>query len=351
MIRLLTQFILCSCLALSVACSKREPAQADESDWSDIQPLADDVTLVPAADRPPAARAPGEDYAALAQRLKQMQSIRRGDQETLITGDRLVFDYDRRYVRMDGQVLVQDEYGELEAETLSGHFSVSNEVESIKAGNGVVIRSAGREASATSATYNPQSGEVLLVGQAQASEGGNRLAGERIQLWVAGSRRMVCEPNALLVIGGDSGWGTEADAPGAGVTEIRSNHMVYDEEQDQVRFNGNVRVRHPQAALNCGRLELNLKENNKIDWIEAWFEVIIHTDDRKALSDWARYDADTGKFVLEGNPKVKQDRNIMSGERIIFWHNARRLVCEPNARVLLYPDEAINAKFLKDLKD
>ena len=103
--------------------------------------------------------------------------------------------------------------------------------------------------------------------------------------------------------------------------------------------------------MNCEKVRLHLKENNEIDWIEALFEVIIQSDDRKALADRATYHADEGKFTLEGNPMVKQGPNIMTGDRITFWQEPRRMVCEPNARVLLYLDEATKAKFLKDLED
>jgi len=364
MSRFLNRLLVCACLALSGACSEREQPPVDEAEWADVQPLADDAAVVPAGSAGGVGRidqsqvanrgtepSADEDYSALIERLKIMKSVQRGEGETLLTSDSLVFDPERKHVRMDGQVLVQDEYGEMEAGTLIGHFSVSNEVEYIEAGKGVVIRSEGREASATSATYQHETGEVLLSGQAQASENGNRLAGERIQLWLKGSRRMVCEPTALLIVSGGALQKAEDLPDREGDTEIRSDYMDYSEETGQVKCSGNVRVRDPSAAMNCGQLLLKLKENNEIDWIEAESEVIIHSGERKALSDRARYVADAEKFVLEGDPKVMQDRNIMTGERIIFWLNTRRMVCEPNARVLLYPDEEMKAKFLMDLKD
>jgi len=206
-------------------------------------------------------------------------------------------------------------------------------------------------ATAEAATYDFQSGAVELKGAAQLSEGVNRLSGEQIHFWLKGSRRMVCEPNARLEISDSSGLAGEGLPQGGGDTEIRSDRLVYDEDQALAEFDGNVRMRDPRGAMNCGQVRLHLKENNEIDWIEARVEVIIHLDERKALADRASYYADEGKFVLEGDPKVKQGRNIMTGDRITFWQDTRRMVCEPNARVLLYPDAAMKAKFLKDLND
>jgi lipopolysaccharide export system protein LptA len=359
----LPEIVLLSCIVLFAACSKQEPVQVDESEWADLKPMADDAVAVPVTEpveEPNQAStisakadesAAMEKYSRYAARLKEMQSIERGEGETLLTGNSLVLDYDRHYVRLDGQVKVQDEYGTLEAETLLGHFSASNEVEYVEAGKGVVIRSKGREATADSATYNHEKGEILLAGRAQVFEGGNRLAGERILFWMDGRRKIICEPNALFAASEGFSLALGAETQDEGMTEIRSNRIVYDEGEAVVRFDGDVRLRDPRGAMNCLEARLYLKDGYEIDWIEAGPEVIIQTDDRKALSDKAHYYADAGKFVLEGDPKVMQDRNIMTGGRITFWHGNRRLLCEPKARVLLYPDEEMRAKFLQDLKE
>ncbi|MCF7818919.1 MAG: hypothetical protein K9M54_13665 [Kiritimatiellales bacterium] len=356
MIKRLSISLLCFSFFLA-SCSKRERSTADDAEWNDVQPIADAPAVAPDTGTPasePArqmVQSEGIDYAPLIQRLDAMQQIERGAGETLITGESLVFDYERRAVRMDQNVKVVDDRGELETEVLTGRFSEENKVEIIEARKGVRIASGTRTATADSATYAFQSGAIQLDGNAHLSEDANRLSGERIQFWIKGSRRMVCEPNALLEIAGGSSLDLGGIAKGGGVTEIRSDRVVYDEAQALAEFEGNVRVRDPRAAMNCEKVLLHLKENNEIDWIEALSDVIIQSDDRKALAGRASYMADEGKFVLEGDPKVKQGRNIMTGDWITFWQDTRRMVCEPNARVLLYPDAEMKAKFLKDLKD
>ncbi|MEN7973309.1 MAG: LptA/OstA family protein [Verrucomicrobiota bacterium] len=351
MIRWLSSFLLCGAVFFS-ACSKREQVEQSEAEWADIQPIADaDSVAVAENQSRRMVQSEGDDYSPFIRRLAEMESVVRATGETMITGEALVLDYERRFVRMDHGVKVVDDRGELEAESLTGRFSEANEVEMIEARKGVKVYSEGRTATAESAIYGFQNGSIQLDGNAQLSMDGNRLSGEQIKFWIKGSRRMVCEPNALLEISSASGLrpeGLSQDDEGA---EIRSDRLVYDEEQLVVEFDGNVRLRDPRAALNCEKARLYLKESNEIDWIEALFEVIIQTDDRKALANRASYYASEGRFVLEGDPKVKDGRNIMSGDRIIFWQKTRRMVCEPNARVLLYPDEEMKAKFLKDLKD
>lgn len=339
------------------ACSKRERTAADDAEWADVQPIASKAgEAVPGATPAPGSnrrvvQSEGEDYAPLIQRMAEMESVVRAAGETLITGEGLVLDYERRYVRMDHDVKVVDDRGELATEVLTGRFSASNQVEFIEASKGVLITSEGRVATAQNATYAFQSGSVQLDGMAKISGADNILSGERIQFWIKGNRRMVCEPNAMLHLSNAGGLAMEGVPAAAGGVDIRSNRVVYDEEHGRVEFDGNVRVRDPRVAMNCANVVLHLKENNEIDWIEAQTDVIIQSDARKALADRATYHADDGRFVLEGDPKVKQGKSIMTGDRIVFWKDTQRMVCEPNARVLLYPDEKLTAKFRKDLKD
>jgi lipopolysaccharide export system protein LptA len=347
-------------ILLSASCSKREPTDPDTAEWTDIQALADDAGMAPAV--PETAPEPGnipqageivpeDQFDEFIQRLEQMKTVERQAGETLLTGKTLNFDYDERFVRMDGQVRVVDDHGVLETESLIGRFSVSTEVKSIEAHGGVVITGDEREARAGTAFYDYLSGMVELEGFATVSARGNRLSGERIRFWMKGDRKMICEPNALLEVSGISG-AAAANLPASEIaTEIRADRVVYHESEQSAQLDGSVRLRDPRIAMNCSKALVYLKDDNKIDWIEALSEVIIQTGDRKALADRATYHADEGKFTLEGAPKVMQGRNVMTGERIMYWHETQRMVCEPNARALLYLDAETEARFLEDLND
>jgi lipopolysaccharide transport protein LptA len=188
---------------------------------------------------------------------------------------------------------------------------------------------------------------------AWVSDGTNRLSGERIRFWIKGNRKMICEPNALLEIVDNSTLSVEgvASPKTNETTDIWANKVIFDEAKRMVEFDGNVRVRDSRVAMNCGKVTLYLKESNEIDWIEAHSDVIIQSDERKALADEACYYADEGKFVLTGSPKVKMGAHVMMGDRITFWQKDRRMLCEPNARVLLYLDQETREKFQKDLKN
>jgi lipopolysaccharide export system protein LptA len=361
LIRLLSKILLCGVLALT-ACSKRERSKADDSEWADIQPLTEELVEVAVSEKPIAPSspeietllvqpAPQENYSPLVERLAAMQKIGRASGEVLITGESLTFDYERRFVRMDQEVKVVDDRGELETETLMGRFSADNKIEMIEVSDGVKINSDGRKAVAENGTYVFSSGAIELAGNPQLTEGLNVLSGDRIKFWINGQQRMVCEPNARLLIPSVSASENGVVSAAGDRTEIRSDRLVYDKDLALAEFDGNVHVRDPKAALDSDKVLLHLKENTQIDWIEAHSEVIIQTQNRKALADRASYYAEDKKFVLDGNPKVQEGRNIMTGDRITFWQESGRVVCEPNARILFHPDEGLRSKFLKDLKE
>lgn len=357
---------LCALLVLTVSCSKQEETGNDAGEWDDIQALDTDAAVVPVPAKsvektdksvpvadPVSAKTPvdEEDYSGFLQRLEQAKHAERAVGETLLTGKTLVFNYQQRLVELNGNVQVLDDEGLLSADSLLGRFSASNDVDYVEAKGHVVVVSEGREARADNAYYDYKTRRMSLEGKASVEEGANSLSGERIQLWISGSRKMICDPNAVLQISGEHGLDLMGKDAGGELTEIRAGQVIYDEEQNRIDLIGEVRLRDPRLSMNCERVQLHLKDTNEIDWIEATSEVIIQLEDRKALADRATYYADEKKFELEGDPKVKQGKNIMTGDRITFWQETRRMVCEPNARVLLYPDETTKAKFLKDMND
>ena len=351
-------FGLLLCSAVLMSCSKHERSDPDADEWAEIEAMADDAVVIPESGSahsnvvPTFGNEDAGEFTPFLKRLEAMKTVERKTGETLLTGERLELDHEQRYVRMDNNVVVKDDQGVLKTQSLIGRFSVSNEIEFVEANGEVDLVSSNRTASGDSAIYNYRNGFVQLEGRATAAADGNRLSGERIRLWVKGDRKMICEPNALLEISRNSGLdfgGTSEHSEEK--TEVRADRAVYDETRRLAELSGRVRVRDSRAAMNSERIRIYLKDDNEIDWIEAVGEVIIQSEDRKALADRAAYYADEEKFVLEGEPKVKQGPNIMTGDRILFWHENRRMVCEPNARVLLYLDEETKEKFLKDLDE
>lgn len=110
---------------------------------------------------------------------------------------------------------------------------------------------------------------------------------------------------------------------------------------------GDVRAKNKDLDLNCSKLNLRFDENNEIDWIEALGEVRIQTEAREAYAGRAVFDAITDEFLLEDNPKLMEGKSMLLADTIRFWRGERRMVCEPAARVVFYPDEDLEIEFLE----
>ncbi len=413
--------IVCGAALLVVSCSKPERSAEEEAEWADIEAIGDTAAAVPAArgqeeEIVVGEAVPDEEFAPYVRALERMKSVRRGEGETLLTSETLAFDYEGGFVRMDRGVVVEDDQGALETESLIGRFSVADRfvVERIEMKGGVAAASGERTARAEEAIYDLVRSFAWLSGGATLSESTNSISGDDVRIWFSeenelkrataegavsirygevlatgasafydaardrarlegrgvitfrgnriaaerfefrtaeGNREMICEPNVVMEGSADAFAVDGVPSSTNGLTEIRGNRLVYDERARTVELIGAARVRDPRATMTCEEIRLNLKEDHEIDWIEARDEVIIQSDDRRALAERATYHANEGLFTLEGEPKVKQGPHVMTGDRIKVWLEPRRMVCEPNARVLLRLDAETKAKFLKDLNE
>ena len=348
-----------ACLLGTVSCSKREVSDADTAAWDEIQPIAGADTTgksIPAvesvsAQNPSRVDVLDGEFAPYQRRLEEMKDAERKRGQVLLSGDRLVLDYLKQSVLLDGHVVVTDDQGALTAAHLQGRFTASNQVDQIQASGGVTLDSSGYRAKGEKAVYNYLGKNIQLEGLAEVSEGENRFSGERITVWVDdGGRKVLCEPNAVLSFSGETK--ANVDVPeDFGATEIRAGRIFYDETRQRIDLTGNVRLRNDRVAVNCESVFMVLKDGNEIDWIEAAGGVIIQSVETRALAKRAVYDADKGNFTLEGEPIVMRGKNVMTGARIIYWLDTQSVLCEPQGRVLLHLDDETRAKLLKDLND
>lgn len=123
------------------------------------------------------------------------------------------------------------------------------------------------------------------------------------------------------------------------VTVITSKELFLNYKAKAVRFEQNVHVQDPKMVLDCGTLEVKFSEKNEINWIEALTDVKIVSEGREANAGKAVYDVKTDEFVLEDNPRLRDGQNTLFGERVHFWRSTGRMVCEPRARLVIYPDK------------
>ena len=130
-------------------------------------------------------------------------------------------------------------------------------------------------------------------------------------------------------------------------TVITSKELFLDYKARKARFEKNVHVKDPKVEMFCDTLEIQLGQDNQINWIGASTGVRILTEGREALAGKASYDVKTEEFVLEDSPKIIDGRNMLMGETIRFWKESRRMVCEPSARMVVYSDKKLTTNFFE----
>ena len=123
-----------------------------------------------------------------------------GEEEvTIITSDKLTADYKQHFALFDGNVVVTDPQMQLTSEKLNVIFDSNNKIKAIRADGQVVIRQTDKVAKSDVATYDLDSGKIVLSGKPRVMRGKDVLEGEVITMFRNESRILVY-PRARLVV-------------------------------------------------------------------------------------------------------------------------------------------------------
>ena len=148
-----------------------------------------------------------------------------------------------------------------------------------------------------------------------------------------------------------AGWMTAAFAVGAepaapasleaadDVTVITSTRLTFDYKKKYALFEEQVVVMDPQMQMTADRLTVHFDEAGKATAIKAEGNVKLTQSDKTAQAQVASYDVESGKIVLAGSPRVMRGRDILEGDVITFWRDENRMIVQPQARLLIYPDK------------
>ena len=123
---------------------------------------------------------------------------------TVITSDKLTFDYTQRFALFDGNVVVVDPQMKLYADKMTVVFSTSNRISEIKAEGKVYIVQDDKRARSEVAQYNVDQGIIVMTGKPQVTRGEDILTGDKITFW-RNENKMLVEPRARLVINPQDG--------------------------------------------------------------------------------------------------------------------------------------------------
>ena len=128
------------------------------------------------------------------------RSLEASPTATVVTADKLTFDYIKKFALFENNVLVNDPRLQLSANRLTIVFTEDGGAQTIKAEGKVLLTQGDKKARADVATYDVKSGRIVLAGgPPQVMQGRNILEGEVITFW-RDEQRLECKPRARLVV-------------------------------------------------------------------------------------------------------------------------------------------------------
>ncbi|MFT7511814.1 MAG: lipopolysaccharide transport protein LptA [Candidatus Omnitrophota bacterium] len=127
---------------------------------------------------------------------------RKSDEVTVITADRLLYDYKNAFAVFEDNVVVIDPGLKLTSDKLLVRFDEKGEVEFIEAKGQVYIQTEGLTARSEVATYDVKKATIVLQVNPVVQREGAMLTGDKV-IYYRDEGRLECFPNARLIIPSD----------------------------------------------------------------------------------------------------------------------------------------------------
>jgi lipopolysaccharide export system protein LptA len=166
-----------------------------------------------------------------------------------------------------------------------------------------------------------------------------------VRFWVVtGMALAMALPRVAAAAEGAAAAKKEVTAEAEQITVVTSERLTFDYKKHYALFEQNVMVTDPEMQMAADQLMIRFDESGKATSIKAEGRVTITQTDKTAQANLATYDLETGKIVLAGKPRVTRGKDTLEGETITFWRDDNRMICQPNARLVIYPEKGSGAK-------
>ena len=119
--------------------------------------------------------------------------------ETVVTADKLTFDYNDNFAVFENNVVVTDPELTLKSDLLTVLFDDGGQAKTIKAEGHVRIKQDDKFATSEEATYDVATGKIVLEKNPRVRRGRDVLEAITITFW-RDQNKMICEPQAKLTI-------------------------------------------------------------------------------------------------------------------------------------------------------
>ena len=122
----------------------------------------------------------------------------RGTGQTVITANRMEYDYNDGTVLFEENVKVADPQFTMTADRIIVLLDGANELKQVRCLGNVVLVSENRTARCAEAIYTKVDGKIVLIGEAMLQRAKDQIWGRKITIWVD-DERMECEPARMVI--------------------------------------------------------------------------------------------------------------------------------------------------------
>lgn len=130
----------------------------------------------------------------------------------------------------------------------------------------------------------------------------------------------------------------EAAAQGTNQTVITAKRLTFDYKRFIAVFEDEVVVEDPKVRIESDQMTVIFHRTNDVKSVTATGNVRMKSQDKVATCKKAVYLADTEEVLLTGDAVLSRGRDRVSGDRITFYLNQERVICEPG-RLVIFPQE------------
>ena len=118
--------------------------------------------------------------------------------------------------------------------------------------------------------------------------------------------------------------------------KIKSDQLLTDNSRKMATFTGNVAARQGDLTIYADKLIISYSdEDGGVSSAEVFGNVRIIQGERRAQADHGVYDAKLATIILDGNPKVFQNSDTISGKVITYYldQDKSEIISGPDSRV------------------
>ena len=172
---------------------------------------------------------------------------------------------------------------------------------------------------------------AVYIGNARGWQENNYVRGDRLVL-MQKQGQMQAEGNvqSLLYNAKRKENGKESNVP----VYVSSKKLTYTRDDRQLRYENDVDIRQGKDRITGGLAKIFLTETNELARTELETNVVITQPNRRAMADYAQYNASDEVVILRGNPAYVEDaeNGTSQGAQMTVYLRENRVIGEGKSK-------------------